>query len=166
MKALILAGGKGKRISLFKPFLVVCGKPLISWVYESVSEIADDIYLGISSSHPLFQIFQNSVFKIFLTRDDGYESDIKYVVENLKPPILIVPVDIAYINSNVLKFLIDKCDTDICNLKGNSEYFGISYWTGLNFENYKDIVIEGGERLYNINTWEDYIKANKECNKR
>jgi GTP:adenosylcobinamide-phosphate guanylyltransferase len=162
LKAIILAGGKGKRVTLFKPFLVVCGKPLISWVFDAVNKVCDKVYLGISPSHPLFPIFKDSIFKIFPTPDISYENDIKYVVDNLKPPILVLPIDLAFIDDNAIKTLIDKCNVDVCSLKSNGNYLGVSYWIGLNFSNYATIEVK--RRLYNINTWEDYIRANKECN--
>ncbi|AKA73406.1 cobalamin biosynthesis protein CobY [Saccharolobus solfataricus] len=162
MKVIILAGGRGKRITLFKPFLVVCGKPLISWAFDAVNKLSDKVYLGINQSHPLFTIFKHSIFKIFPTPDISYENDVKYVVESLGPPILVLPVDIAFINNNIINNLIERCAVDMCTLKSYGSYLGVTYWTGLNFSNYTDIEVK--EKLYNINTWEDYIKANKECN--
>ncbi|MEM3971303.1 MAG: NTP transferase domain-containing protein [Saccharolobus sp.] len=162
MKAVIMAGGKGTRISLYKPFLNVCGKPLIAWAYDSVKNIVSEIYLAINPNHLLFNIFKNSIFKIFYTNDKNYVDDLALVVRTLGTPILILPVDVALITDEIMLELIRRCEKDICTMKYGNEYLGISYWRGNNFENYADIVIS--KKIYNINTWNDYNKANKECN--
>jgi|GEM_PF-300836 GTP:adenosylcobinamide-phosphate guanylyltransferase len=162
LKAVILAGGKGRRITIYKPFLVVCGRPLISWVYDSLIGLVDEIYLGIGYSHPLFSIFKNSIFKIFPTNDMNYVEDLVLLVKSLGVPLLILPTDVAFITQDILKRFIENCNADICNLKdSNNEFLGISYWKGLNFDNYADIIVL--DKVYNINSWEDYIRANKEC---
>lgn len=159
-----MAGGKGKRISIYKPFLNVCGKPLVSWVYDAASSITSEVYLAISNRHPLFPIFEHSVFKILNTYDNDYVEDLMLIINKLGFPLLVLPIDVAFLTTDVLRYLINSCHADICSLIYEDDFLGISYWRGNDFNNYMNVHFKG-KKIYNVNTWDKYIKANHECNK-
>lgn len=120
--ALIMAGGKGKRMGLpvEKPLLPFLGKPLIDWVAEAVAgaEKVSEFYVVTSSNTPLTeQHCQKKGWKILRTDAGGYHNDLKQATREarLMGPVLTVPSDSPAITGKFLDKVIslfEECDTD------------------------------------------------------
>jgi GTP:adenosylcobinamide-phosphate guanylyltransferase len=164
LRALIMAGGKGSRITSRKPIIEICGKPMLLWILETLKSLTLDIYVAVSLNSLIIPIINTiKEVKIIFTSGYGYESDILEAVKNVGVPVIVTPCDTPFITADILNMLIDECDADICNIKDLDGYVGISYWKGFNINSYKDVVIR--EKILNVNNWNDYIRANIICKK-
>ncbi len=110
-KALILAGGLGKRMNTPKPKVVheVLGKPLINWVIDAArSAGADEIGVVIGHSAEEIYPFLKDV-KIFIQKEQlGTADAVKSALPFLNGRILILYGDMPLISAEILKKLFDS----------------------------------------------------------
>ncbi|TRO47323.1 hypothetical protein E2P60_03420 [Candidatus Bathyarchaeota archaeon] len=117
--ALIMAGGKGKRIRLpiEKPLLLFLGKPLIDWVVEAVAS-ADKVseYYVVTSANTseTEKHCKNKGWKVLRTAAKGYHSDLKQAARDagLSGAILTIPADLPAVTGKFLDNVIsefEKC---------------------------------------------------------
>ncbi|AHC50887.1 GTP:adenosylcobinamide-phosphate guanylyltransferase [Sulfolobus acidocaldarius SUSAZ] len=158
MKAIIMAGGKGSRISPYKPILEICGYPMYYWVYRSLREFAEEIYLAIT---PWSSLIFSEIPKV-ITYGNGYENDVIEAVRQVGFPVIVSPSDTPLIPKHVFMKLISDCRAQICSIKDVKDYVGISLWKSLKLNEYQDILVE--EEILNVNTPEDYRKVKNICN--
>ncbi len=99
--ALIMAGGKGKRLGLTieKPLLPFLGKPLMDWVVEAVrsAEKISESYVVTSQHTPETEkkCLKDSL-KVIRTFGKGYHDDLKQAILEAKLcfPVLTIPADL------------------------------------------------------------------------
>ncbi|MEM1626727.1 MAG: NTP transferase domain-containing protein [Sulfolobaceae archaeon] len=161
--SIIMAGGLGTRFSPYKVIYNICGKPMIKWVFDTLIGISRKVYIALSRDRVVNKYILNLFPKdnIIYTSGKGYENDIVEAIKLIGTPVLVVPADVPFISKSLILKLILECDKSICTLLCKNGYLGISVWRDLNFNEYKDIIVN--EELLNINTLEDYIKANNIC---
>jgi len=113
--ALIMAGGKGKRMGLpgEKPLLPFLGKPLIDWVAEALSttENVSEFYVVTSLNTPQTEKHcQSRGWKILRTDAQGYHNDLKQAsnIAELTGPILTVPADSPALTGKFLDKIIGQ----------------------------------------------------------
>jgi adenosylcobinamide-phosphate guanylyltransferase len=113
--ALIMAGGKGTRISLptEKPLLPLLGKPLIDWVAEAVASTQNvlEFYVVTSKNTPETEKHcQNKEWKVLRTDAKGYHSDLKQATQmaGLMGPVLTVPADSPAVTGNFLDKIVSQ----------------------------------------------------------
>jgi adenosylcobinamide-phosphate guanylyltransferase len=122
VSALIMAGGKGKRIGLpvEKPLLPFLGKPLVDWVAEAVAsaEKVSEFYVVTSPNTPETEKHCQSMgWKALRTDAKGYHEDLKQAARqaNLQGPILTIPADSPAVTGKFLDKVISQfeaCGTD------------------------------------------------------
>ncbi|MFB3888114.1 MAG: NTP transferase domain-containing protein [Candidatus Bathyarchaeia archaeon] len=107
--ALIMAGGKGKRMGLpvEKPLLPVLGKPLLDWVVDAVqsAERVSGFYVVTSPNTPETEKRCASMGWRFLRTDaKGYHEDLKQAVRlaDLQGPVLTIPADLPAVTGKFL----------------------------------------------------------------
>jgi adenosylcobinamide-phosphate guanylyltransferase len=107
--ALIMAGGRGKRMSLptEKPLLMFLGKPLLDWVEEAVADAESvcEFYVVTSANTPLTEEHCRSKgYKVIRTDAKGYHSDLKEATlkAGLMGPVLTIPADLPAVTSEFL----------------------------------------------------------------
>ena len=120
--ALIMAGGKGKRMGLptEKPLLPFLGKPLIDWVAKALldAESVSEFYVVTSPNTPKTEEHCRQMgWKILRTDANGYHSDLKQATKeaNLMGPVLTVPADSPALTGKFLDkvvSLFSECNTD------------------------------------------------------
>jgi len=115
LPALIMAGGKGKRIGLptEKPLLIFLGKPMIDWVAEAVSsaEKVSDFQVVTSTNTPETEEHCSSKgWKVLRTDALGYHDDLKQATREAKlfGPVLTVPADLPTVTSQLLDGVIGE----------------------------------------------------------
>ncbi len=158
--ALIMAGGKGKRMGLpvEKPLLQLLGKPLIDWVAEAVASAkrVSEFYVVTSSNTPETEKHCKSKgWKVLHTDAKGYHYDLKQAVRqaNLTGPVLTVPADSPAVTGEFLDEIINKfkvCGKDFfavfvliktreglgLSVDSTDEYMGVLYAvSGVNIVN-------------------------------
>ncbi|MGA2386491.1 MAG: NTP transferase domain-containing protein [Candidatus Bathyarchaeia archaeon] len=120
--ALIMAGGKGKRIGLpvEKPLLPFLGKPLVDWVAEAVecAEKVSEFYVVTSPNTPETEKHCQSMgWKVLRTGAKGYHNDLKQATRqaNLMGSVLTIPADSPAVTGKFLDKIVSQfeaCGTD------------------------------------------------------
>ena len=113
--ALIMAGGKGKRIGLpaEKPLLPFLGKPLIDWVVEAVSsaERVSEVYVVTSQNTPQTEEHCKSKgWKVLRTDAKGYHDDLKQATfqAKLTGAVLTIPADLPAVSADFLDGVVGE----------------------------------------------------------
>jgi uncharacterized protein (TIGR00454 family) len=107
--ALIMAGGKGKRMGLpvEKPLLPFLGKPLIDWVVEAVAsaEKVSEFYVVTSANTPETEKrCRSRGWNVLRTDAQGYHDDLKQAVHDagLAGAVLTIPADLPALTGKFL----------------------------------------------------------------
>jgi adenosylcobinamide-phosphate guanylyltransferase len=166
--ALIMAGGKGKRMGLpgEKPLLRFLGKPLIEWVVAAVksAEKVSDIYVVTSPNTPETEKkCLKKGLRILRTDGKGYHVDLKQAIlkANFQGPVLIMPSDVPALTGKVLDRIVTAYERNGkdalavfipiekrrelgLSVSSTDEYKGVWYAvSGVNVINAKRILDEG-----------------------
>jgi adenosylcobinamide-phosphate guanylyltransferase len=111
--ALIMAGGKGKRMGLpvEKPLLPFLSKPLLDWVVEAVAsaEKVSEFYVVTSENTPETEKrCRSKGWKVLRTDAKGYHDDLKQAVRyaDLAGAVLTVPADLPAVTGQFLDKVI------------------------------------------------------------
>lgn len=107
--ALIMAGGRGKRLGLAieKPLLPFLGKPLMDWVVEAVgsAEKISEFYVVTSQHTPETEkkCLKDNL-KVIRTCGKGYHNDLRQAIIEAKLcfPVLIIPADLPAVTGRFL----------------------------------------------------------------
>jgi adenosylcobinamide-phosphate guanylyltransferase len=120
--ALIMAGGKSKRIRLAieKPLLPFLGRPLIEWVVEAVrsSEKVSEFYIVTSENAPETEKkCLKDGLKVIRTDGKGYHDDLKQAIleAQLQCPVLTIPADLPAVTGEFLDKVVtayEDCGKD------------------------------------------------------
>ncbi len=120
--ALIMAGGKGKRMGLpvEKPLLLFLGKPLIDWVAEAVAsaEKVLEFYVVTSANTPETEKHcLSNGWNVLRTDAKGYHNDLKQAaaMADLMGPVLTIPADSPAVTGKFLDRIIrqfEACGKD------------------------------------------------------
>ncbi len=107
--ALIMAGGKGKRLELpiEKPLLQFLGKPLSDWVVSAVldSQRVSDFYIVTSANAPETEKkCVSEKWKIIRTDGKNYHDDLKQAILDKKflGPVMTIPADLPALTGQFL----------------------------------------------------------------
>ncbi len=116
--ALIMAGGKGKRMGLpgEKPLLPLLGKPLVDWVAEAVASAGkvSEFYVVTSQNTPETEKHCVSKgWKVLRTDAKGYHEDLKQAVRlaGLSGAVLTIPADLPAVTGEFLDKVIGAFET-------------------------------------------------------
>lgn len=166
--ALIMAGGKGKRMNLSveKPLLSFLGKPLLDWVVEAVAsaEKISEFYVVISENTPETEKrCRSKGWKVLRTDAKGYHDDLKQAVRiaGLTGAVLTIPADLPAVTGVFLDKVVntfESCGKDFLavfvpikarenlglSVSSTDEYKGVWYAVaGVNIVNGAKIQEEG-----------------------
>jgi GTP:adenosylcobinamide-phosphate guanylyltransferase len=158
VKVVIMAGGRGRRLSPSKPLLRVCGRRLIDWVYDLAEEFGS-VVVATCPGHPVDRL---KVDKIY-TSGAGYEEDVVKAVRTVGFPALVLPADVPFLPKEIVFSLISGCKTEVCTLKAGGKFLGVSYWRGDKLELYSQVEVE--REITNVNSWYDLHLARVQCRK-
>lgn len=113
--ALIMAGGKGKRMGLpaEKPLLLFLGTPMVDWVAEAVASAqkVSEFYVVTSANTPETERHCLSRgWKILRTGAKGYHEDLKQAVSDagLSGAVLTIPADLPAVTRKFLDKVIGE----------------------------------------------------------
>lgn len=116
--ALIMAGGKGKRMNLSveKPLLSFLGKPLLDWVVEAVAsaEKISEFYVVISENTPETEKrCRSKGWKVLRTDAKGYHDDLKQAVRiaGLTGAVLTIPADLPAVTGVFLDKVVNTFES-------------------------------------------------------
>lgn len=166
--ALIMAGGKGKRINskIEKPLIEFLGKPLIERVIKAArsAENISEIYIVTSDNTPQTERkCLNNGLKILKTKGKGYHNDLKEAIIEGKMdyPVLTMPSDLPALTGKFIDKIVDlfekkrknalavfvpleKRENIGLSISSKDEFEGKTYAvSGINIINGKEIVSDG-----------------------
>ncbi len=80
MLAVIMAGGKSSRMGFEKALALICGKPMILWVYERLADF--DAVVAVSRNAPkTWEFCRWMGIETVETPGKGYVEDVKYILK-------------------------------------------------------------------------------------
>jgi uncharacterized protein (TIGR00454 family) len=166
--ALIMAGGKGKRMGLTmeKPLLPFLGKPLIDWVVEAAASAVkvSEFYVVTSENTPETEKrCKRMGWQVLRTEARGYHYDLKQAVHDagLDGAVLTIPADLPAVTGKFLDKVVGEfevCGKDFLavfvpiearkklelSVSSTDEYKGVWYAvSGVNIVNGAKIQEEG-----------------------
>lgn len=118
-----MAGGQGLRLGMGeKPCVELLGKPLISYVIDSLerSSYIERIFVAVSPSTPNTEKFVNETYgdhiQAINTNGDNYVGDMVYAVEssNIREPVMIIMSDLPMVTPKLIDSIIEAyqdCDS-------------------------------------------------------
>jgi len=120
--ALIMAGGKGKRMKLpiEKPLLLFLNRPLIEWVVEAVKSAKkiSEFYIVTSGNAPETEkkCLKDGLM-VIRTDGKGYHDDLKQAIlkAKLECPVLTIPADLPAVTGKFLDKVVtayENCGKD------------------------------------------------------
>jgi adenosylcobinamide-phosphate guanylyltransferase len=183
--ALIMAGGKGKRMGLpvEKPLLPFLGKPLIDWVVEAVeaAEKVAEFYVVTSDNTPETEKrCRSRGWRVLRTDAKGYHDDLKQAVHDagLAGEVLTIPADLPAVTGRFLDRVVsafEACGKDFLavfvpiktrenlelSVSSTDEYMGVWYAVaGVNIVNGAKVQEEGKIETSAIITEETEVLLN------
>jgi adenosylcobinamide-phosphate guanylyltransferase len=183
--ALIMAGGKGKRMGLpvEKPLLPFLGKPLIDWVVEAVeaAEKVAEFYVVTSDNTPETEKrCRSRGWRVLRTDAKGYHNDLKQAVHDagLAGAVLTIPADLPAVTGRFLDRVVsafEACGKDFLavfvpiktrenlelSVSSTDEYMGVWYAVaGVNIVNGAKVQEEGKIETSAIITEETEVLLN------
>ena len=183
--ALIMAGGKGKRMGLpvEKPLLPFLGKPLVDWVVEAVAsaEKISEFYVVTSANTPETEKrCKRKGWEFLRTGAKGYHEDLKQAVREagLSGAVLTIPADLPAVTGKFLDKVVsafEVCGKDFLavfvpiekrealelSVSSTDEYKGVWYAvSGVNIVNGAKIQAEGKIETNAIITEETEVLLN------
>jgi adenosylcobinamide-phosphate guanylyltransferase len=118
-----MAGGQGLRLGMGeKPCVELLGKPLISYVIDSLerSSYIERIFVAVSPSTPATEELVNEKYgdhiQAINTNGDNYVGDMVYAVEssNIREPVMIIMSDLPMVTPKLIDSIIEAyqdCDS-------------------------------------------------------
>ncbi|ENN96138.1 hypothetical protein J422_03728 [Methanocaldococcus villosus KIN24-T80] len=181
MDALVMAGGKGKRLGgLEKPLIKINKKHLIDYIISALNESKiKNIYVATSPYTQRTKEYLKKHYKnIFIieTPGNGYIEDLNYCIKYFKEPFLTVCSDIINLNSKLINDIIDyyrKSDVEALNVMIPKDIYPNPHLcyenlvpAGINIVSPKKGYQKEGiyitkKLIFNINTKEDLLLAKK-----
>jgi adenosylcobinamide-phosphate guanylyltransferase len=183
--ALIMAGGRGKRmgLSVEKPLLSFLGKPLIDWVVEAVESAGkvSGFYVVTSENTPETEMrCRSKGWRFLRTAASGYHDDLKQAAHDagLVGAVLTIPADLPAITGGFLDKVVrafEACGKDFLavfvpiekreelglSVSSTDEYMGVWYAVaGVNIVNGAKIQEEGKIETSAIITEETEVLLN------
>ncbi len=159
-----MAGGKGKRLSINKPLLSICGAPMLKLIVDSLSPHTD-LWIATTKGHPVERFVRNYLRmegSLIFTRGLGYEKDVIQVIETLGLPLITVPADLPFLTWDDVNYLVRKCESSLCSLKDDKGFTGVSFWRDHEYSSsFQDVRID--HEILNVNDWNAFLQANKNC---
>jgi len=119
LTAIVMAGGKGARMSLKKekPMIKVRNKPMILWVLEALkkSKKISKIVVAVSKHTPeTVRFIKKLGINYVITPGEDYVYDMQYAIKLLRPnKALIISSDLPFINEKIVDETVqhfEKCD--------------------------------------------------------
>ena len=188
LKVVIMAGGRGSRLGFIeKPLLKICNKPMIQRVIEAIEKLNYSFYVAAS---PLcMEVIKWCIINninYIVTKGIDYVHDLDYILQMLGSPLLVLPSDMPFLTSRILKEFLDRAlsmNADVITLSVPTHEF-LKYQdpssltfkhnstqpTGISlFKNrghiWLEIIMSKYPELLNVNTYCEVLRAEYICQK-
>jgi len=113
VSAVILAGGAGERLRVYKPLFKLLGRPMVLYVYEAARRVADEVIIAVKTHYQAEVLtgVVNDVCVVFDVVDLGAVGGIYAGLANAHHDlVLILPSDTPLLSSETLIRLLKHVD--------------------------------------------------------
>jgi len=105
LSAIVLVGGRGRRMGGNKALLDVEGKPLVGWVLERLAEISDDVMIVARDAAPFEHLAARVVTDIY--PDEGPLVGLHAGLRGARhPSALAVACDMPFLDLRLVRYMI------------------------------------------------------------
>ena len=169
LDCIVMAGGRATRMGgVVKPLLEVCGEPMVMRVVGAIRNLCNRIVV-VYSDHTsgVVDLCRGPMGPVECVKGvGGYVEDLKLSLNLVSLPALVVPADMPFIDVVILEgFLLKALLTPepVVNLVDASRGpVGVTLFKERE-GSWADIVVEGGYKLLDVDTWSDYEEAVRIC---
>lgn len=166
---IIMAGGRATRMGgVVKPLLEVCGKPMILRVVGALQNICRRLVVVYTShTRRLVDLCRGALGAVECVEGSGgYVNDLKLALNLVSLPALVAPADLPFLDPLLLGDFILKAlltPEPVVNLvDADRGMVGVTLFKEREGAWY-DVIVKGGFRLLDIDTWDDYREAVSRC---
>lgn len=167
--ALVMAGGKGSRLGyVAKPFLELCGKPMVSHVVEKVSKLCRETIIALSRAtiSGASSVCRLALVDCIETSGADYVKDLSFALNMVRRPALVLPSDTPFVSRESLELLLhvaSECAEKVVTLCIEcSEPVGISLFKD-GYEGWCNLCVPKSTEFLNVNTPSDLELARSIC---
>lgn len=111
MKAIIMAGGKGKRLNLNieKPLIKIEGRTILERIINVLRDAGiDEIFVAVTNATPRTNMKAKELkVGVIQTPGKGYVKDIKYLMKKFKE-FLVVSADLPFLSSTLIREVLSR----------------------------------------------------------
>jgi adenosylcobinamide-phosphate guanylyltransferase len=111
MKAIIMAGGRGKRLNLDieKPLVKINGRTILERIVKILRDTGiDEIFVAVTNATPKTKTKAKELkVRMVQTPGSGYVKDIQYLMKKFKE-FLVVSADLPFLNSKLIRDVLNK----------------------------------------------------------
>jgi GTP:adenosylcobinamide-phosphate guanylyltransferase len=133
-----MSGGRGSRLgSVDKGSVKLCGKPMIAWVLDNLTNAGvDRVVVSVSrrSSTTLSLVRELYHHDVYISSGVGYVEDLSFALRLLTPrPLLTMPVDTPLITPDLIIDFVRRgigVGKPVVNMIGPLATLGLHYSTG------------------------------------
>jgi adenosylcobinamide-phosphate guanylyltransferase len=170
--AVVMAGGRARRMGgVAKPALPLCGKPMTVWVVEAARAVARAVVIAASpyTSRSLLEAGACREADACLEFSGrGYPGDLRAAVDAVaRRPLLILPSDTPLLTPRILRTFVERAlqlNACLVTLEGEHGPIGVSL-VKCGWAPWATVRMSLGVYGLNVNTWRDYVEAERVCSK-
>lgn len=167
--ALVMSGGRGSRLgSVDKGSVKLCGKPMIAWVLDNLTNAGvDRVVVSVSrrSSTTLSLVRELYHHDVYISSGVGYVEDLSFALRLLTPrPLLTMPVDTPLITPDLIIDFVRRgigVGKPVVNMIGPFGYVGVTLFNG-SMGDWSDVKYDT-PLVMDVDTPEDLNKAKRLC---
>ncbi len=166
--AVIMAGGRGSRLQgPSKPFMQLCGRPLLEHTLLPAVEVSRKVLIAISPhSEPYVSLFKPPPRASYImTNGAGYESDLSLLLSLVRArPMLVLAADLIGLTPDKLSYLRRaslSAPEAVITVRDGGKYVGVSVFKEGRVDAWANLEVNWG--LVNVNTLTDYGEAVERC---
>lgn len=135
--ALIMSGGRGSRLgNVDKGSLRICGKPMIKWVLDNLTNAGiEKIIVSVSvRNYDTLRILKGMHSDVYISSGIDYVTDLSFALKLIRlRPLLVMPVDTPLITPDIVLDFIRRgveSSKPVVNMIGRYGYVGITLFNG------------------------------------
>jgi len=169
--AVIMAGGRATRMGgIVKPMLPVCGEPMLVRIARVAVSVASSIVVATSpftANEVRRACSLGFIDSCVLLSGRGYPEDIALAARLIpRRPLLVLPSDTPFLSASALRDFVEeamRAGKGLVTLEtSEAGPIGVSLLLS-GFEPWRSIVVKHSPTWLNVNTWRDYMEAEKLC---
>lgn len=143
-----MSGGRGSRLgNVDKGSLRICGKPMIKWVLDNLTNAGIDKIIASASmrNYNTLRILKEVHSDVYISSGIDYVTDLSFALKLIRArPLLVMPVDTPLITPDIILDFIKRgieSSKPVVNMIGREGYVGVTLfnesmgeWVDVNYD--------------------------------